>query len=61
MRVEIVKQVTGIKMELTKPDAEDLMRAMKSIRIHVLDRGSQPELKPLYHMYDILKEAGFDQ
>lgn len=61
MRVEVVKQVTAIKLDLTAADAHDLMRAMKSLSIHVLDRGSQPELKPLYHLYDILKEAGFDQ
>lgn len=66
MRAEIVKQVTAVKVELTAAEARAMYKTMYALggQIGVLetkDRLKRPDLAPFYHLYDILKEAGFDQ
>jgi hypothetical protein len=66
VRGEIIKQVTAIKLELTAADGQAMYKTLHTLfdQIGVSepdDRPKRPDLAPFYHMYDILKEAGFDQ
>lgn len=64
VKAEVVKQVTGVHVELNAKEAKDLYVALANV-LDELDVGAansrpkRPGLKPIYVLYDLLYEGGF--
>lgn len=66
MKAEIVKEVTGIKIDLTASEARAMYHTIYTLFDQIgvtraTDRLKRPDLVPFYHLYDMLMEGGFDQ